>query len=99
MSPLSLSSSSLSLEEEPSLSEELSTQHRARVPKHPKTLTERRSPSISLKWRVNPSVKLWIRANVFHPRPRYIALGAGNSTLGPRYSRATDSTAPHRQIQ
>src|SRR4051812_20448956 len=79
-SSLSLPSSSLSLEEEPSLSEELSTQHRARVPKHPETLTERRSPSINLKWRVNPSIKLWIRANVFHPRPRYITPGAGDST-------------------
>src|SRR3954463_15165744 len=79
-SSLSLPSSSLSLEEELSLSEELSTQHRARVPRSPKTLTERRSPSINLKWRVNPSIKLWIRANVFHPRPRYITPGAGDST-------------------
>src|SRR3954463_13000601 len=79
-SSLSLPSSSLSLEEELSLSEELSTQHLARVPKSPKALTERRSPSINLKWRGNPSVKVWIWANVFHPRPRYNTPGAGNST-------------------
>ena len=69
---LPLSSSSLPPEEESSLSEELSTQHLARVLTHPKILTERRPPSISLKWRVSPSIKRWIWANVFHPRRRYI---------------------------
>src|SRR3954467_9555431 len=29
---------------------------------------------------VNPSLKLWIRANDFHPRPRYITPGARDST-------------------
>ena len=43
------------------------TQHLARVPKCPKTLTERWPSSINLKWRVSPSVRLWMRANVFHP--------------------------------
>src|SRR4051812_17089957 len=50
------------------------------MPKPQEALTERRSSPISLKWRVNPSVKLWIRANDFHPRPRYITPGARDST-------------------
>ena len=71
-SSLPLSSSPLSLEEEYSSSEDLSTQHLTRVPKCPKILTERRPLSISLKWRVSPSIKLWRRAKVFHPRWRYM---------------------------
>src|SRR3954469_20092980 len=92
---MSLSSSSLPPEEESSLSEELSTQHLARVSKHPKTLTERRPPSISLKWRVSPAVRWWMRANVFHPRPIHHIRGWEVDAD----SRTADSTAPHVQPQ
>src|SRR4051812_46610523 len=50
------------------------------MPKSQKALTERRSSPTSLKWRVNPAVRLWIQANDFHPRPRYTAPGPRDST-------------------
>ena len=54
----SLSSSSLSLEEELSSSVELSAQHPMRAPERPTILTESRPLSINLNWRTCPSDKL-----------------------------------------
>ena len=47
-SPLSWSSSLLSLKEELSLLVDLSMQHPKKIPEHPKTLTESRTLSINL---------------------------------------------------
>ena len=79
-SSLALSSSPLSLEEELSSSVKLSTHHPKRTTEFPKTMTESRPLSINLKWRMCPSVKLWVRAKAFHPRRRYMTWGRGKST-------------------